>query len=137
VSVLIDTARQTADGLAGEGMHVIPDLLRRLADALQTQGIELENRTKCHQEALGVLREAQAALVDARGILESIRRLPEPEGFVFRSVIRALREWQTACGPAPFFLASGDINALELHGESLMKSHHDTRQALSRPRQGV
>ena len=72
-------------------------------------------------------------MLQARGLLETIHRLPEPEGWAFQATIRCLREWKTACGPAPFFIADIDINQLEAWGKDLLKSYQDTRQALSCP----
>jgi hypothetical protein len=130
---LIADARHVAKKLAAAGLTNAPDLLRRLADALDMQRIDLEGRKKCHEEAMLALRGAQDAMLQARGLLETIHKLPEPEGFAFSAVIRCLKEWKVACGPAPFILADIDINQLEAWGKDLLKSHHDTRQALSCP----
>jgi hypothetical protein len=137
MSVLIQEARGVADGLTHEGMPFAAGLMRRLADALDATRVELEGRKKCHEEAMEALKAAQAGLQDAAGILESIRRLPEPEGFVFQHVIKTLRQWKADRGPAPLFVAGEDIDQLEAWGKDLLKSHHETLQALSRPRQGV
>ena len=130
---LIADARHVAKNLAAAGLTNAPDLLRRMADALDMQRVDLENRKKCHEEAMGALRGAQDAMLQARGLLETIHGLPEPEGWAFQATIRCLKEWRIACGPAPFYLTIDDIDQLEAWGKDLIKSHQDTRQALSCP----
>ena len=97
------------------------------------QRVDLESRKKCHEEAMGALRGAQDAMLQARGLLETIHGLPEPEGWAFQATIRCLKEWRIACGPAPFCLTIDDIDQLETWGKDLIKSHQDTRQVLSCP----
>ena len=133
MSVLIEEAREVANGLAGEGLTFVSGLMRRLADALDMQRIELASRAKCHEEAMGALRSAQDAMLQARGLLETIHKLPEPEGWAFQATIRCLKEWRIACGPAPFCLTIDDIDQLETWGKDLIKSYQDTRQVLSCP----
>lgn len=74
-------------------------------------------------------------MLQARGLLEAIHGLPEPEGYAFSAVIRCLKEWRTAWGPAPFYLTIDDIDALETWGKDLIKSYQDTRQCLARPQE--
>ena len=46
MSVLIEEAREVANGLAGEGLTFVSGLMRRLADALDMQRIELASRAE-------------------------------------------------------------------------------------------
>lgn len=61
---LIQEAMWAAEALEVERMPDTAALIRRLAEALLAQAIELKSRTECHEECLGIVKELGDQLLD-------------------------------------------------------------------------
>lgn len=69
---------------------------------------------------------------DDAHVNKPIERLPEREAFVASAILRCLRQWQAAWGPAPFFLTSADLDHLESWAARLHRAWDETDACLKR-----
>lgn len=70
---LIQEAMWAAETLDAERMPATASLLRRLATALHSQGIELESRTALHVECLGTVKELGDQLLECSRQLAGVQ----------------------------------------------------------------